>query len=320
MSEPLLQIRDLSVEYPTRGGLLRAVEGVSLTAFKGEVLGLVGESACGKSTLGMAVLRLLRPPGKIVSGEIEFRGQQLLELKAEAMRLVRGAHLSMVFQDPMTCLNPLQRISDHMVETIRTHRPSMKVKAARQHAGALLDRLGIATERLNDYPHQLSGGMRQRVMIGLALALDVDLIVADEPTTSLDVIVEAQFLDQLRELKDQFGLTIILITHNIGIVAELADRVAVMYAAKIVELADVSALFGKPLHPYSQGLLKSVPNIRLSDDCLEIMSGAPPDLINPPQGCRFHPRCPRVMDRCRSEVPPFDEVQPGRWTACWLYE
>ena len=320
MSEPLLQIRDLSVEYPTRAGLLRAVDGVSLTAFNGEVLGLVGESACGKSTLGMAVLRLLRPPGKIVSGEIDFRGQHLLELNAEAMRLVRGAHLSMVFQDPMTCLNPLQRISDHMVETIRTHRPSMKVKVARQHAGALLDRLGITTERLDDYPHQLSGGMRQRVMIGLALALDVDLIVADEPTTSLDVIVEAQFLDQLRELKDQFGLTIILITHNIGIVAELADRVAVMYAAKLVEVADASALFSKPLHPYSQGLLKSVPNIRLTDDRLEIMSGVPPDLINPPQGCRFHPRCPHVMDRCRREVPPFDEVQPGRRTACWLYE
>jgi oligopeptide/dipeptide ABC transporter ATP-binding protein len=320
VSEPLLQIRDLSVEYPTRGGLLRAVDGVSLTAFKGEVLGLVGESACGKSTLGMAVLRLLRPPGKIVGGEIDFRGEHLLELNAEAMRLVRGAHLSMVFQDPMTCLNPLQRISDHMVETIRTHRPTMKAKDARQHAGALLDRLGITAERLDDYPHQLSGGMRQRVMIGLALALNVDLIIADEPTTSLDVIVEAQFLDQLRELKDQFGLTIILITHNIGIVAELADRVAVMYAGKIVELAEVLALFSKPLHPYSQGLLKSVPNIRLSDDSLEIMSGSPPDLINPPEGCRFHPRCPHVMDRCRREVPPFGEVQPGRLTACWLYE
>jgi oligopeptide/dipeptide ABC transporter ATP-binding protein len=320
VSESLLRIRDLSVEFPTRAGPLRAVDGVSLTVFKGEVLGLVGESACGKSTLGMAVLRLLRPPGKIVGGEIDFGGQQLLALNAEAMRLVRGAHLSMIFQDPMTCLNPLQRISEHMVETIRTHRPSMKAKAARQQAGALLDRLGITTERLDDYPHQLSGGMRQRVMIGLALALDVDLIIADEPTTSLDVIVEAQFLDQLRELKDQFGLTIILITHNIGIVAELADRVAVMYAAKIVELAHISALFSKPLHPYSQGLLKSVPNIRLTDDHLEIMSGAPPDLINPPQGCRFHPRCPHVMERCRMETPPFDEVEPERWTACWLYE
>jgi peptide/nickel transport system ATP-binding protein len=319
MSEQVLQIRNLSVDYPTRVGLVRAVDDVSLTVYGGEVLGLVGESGCGKSTLGMAILRLLRPPGKIVGGEILFDGYNLLELSEEEMRRLRGARISTIFQDPMTCLNPLQRISDHFVETIQTHGPEGKQEARRQ-AEELLDRLGIRTERLDDYPHQLSGGMRQRVMIGLALALNADVIIADEPTTSLDVIVEAQFLDQLRDLQRQYNLTIILITHNIGVVAELVDRVAVMYAGKLVELADVYPLFDDPFHPYTRGLLNSVPNISLTEDHLQIMGGSPPDLINPPPGCKFHPRCPRVMDRCRVEEPPFREVQSGRWTACWLYE
>jgi peptide/nickel transport system ATP-binding protein len=318
MSEQVLQIRNLSVDYPTRAGVLRAVDDVNLTVHGGEVLGLVGESGCGKSTLGMAILRLLRPPGRITDGEIIFDGRDLLELDDEEIRRLRGARISMIFQDPMTCLNPLQRISDHIVETIQTHGPESEQEARRQ-AAELIDRLGIRGERLDDYPHQLSGGMRQRVMIGLALALNADLIIADEPTTSLDVIVEAQFLDLLRELQRQFNLTIILITHNIGVVAELADRVAVMYAGKLVELADVHPLFDDPLHPYTRGLLNSVPNIRLTEDNLEIMDGSPPDLINPPSGCKFHPRCPRVMDRCSVEEPPFREVQPGRWTACWLY-
>ena len=320
MSEPVLQICNLSVDYPTRVGVVRAVDGVDLTVERGEVLGLVGESGCGKSTLGMAILRLLRPPGEIVDGQIVFNGHDLLELGETEMRRLRGSRISMVFQDPMTCLNPLQRISDHIVETIRTHQGDVSEQEARRQASELIDRLGIRAERVDDYPHQLSGGMRQRVMIGLALALNADLIIADEPTTSLDVIVEAQFLDLLRDLQRQFNLTIILITHNIGVVAELADRVAVMYAGKLVELADVHPLFDDPLHPYSQGLLNSVPNISLTEDHLQIMGGSPPDLITPPPGCRFHPRCPRVMDCCRVESPPFREVRPGRWVACWLYE
>jgi peptide/nickel transport system ATP-binding protein len=319
MNEPVLQLRHVSVDYPTRVGVVRGADDVSLTVYRGEVLGLVGESGCGKSTLGMAILRLLRPPGKIVGGEIIFDGHNLLELDDEAMRHVRGARISMVFQDPMTCLNPLQRVSDHMVETIRTHRPEVSEQEARDQATELINRLGIRAERLDDYPHQLSGGMRQRVMIGLALALNVDLIIADEPTTSLDVIVEAQFLDQLRDLQRHFNLTIVLITHNIGVVAELADRVAVMYAGKLVELADVFPLFDDPLHPYTEALLHSVPNISLAEDHLQIMSGSPPDLINPPPGCRFHPRCPHVMERCRVEDPSFREVRPARWVACWLY-
>ena len=320
MSEPVLQIHNLSVDYPTRVGVVRAVDDVDLAVERGEVLGLVGESGCGKSTLGMAILRLLRPPGEIVGGEIIFNEHNLLDLGEIEMRRLRGARISMVFQDPMTCLNPLQRISDHIVETIRTHQGDVSEQEARGQAAELIDRLGIRTERVDDYPHQLSGGMRQRVMIGLALALNADLIIADEPTTSLDVIVEAQFLDLLRDLQRQFNLTIILITHNIGVVAELADRVAVMYAGKLVELADVHPLFDDPLHPYTQGLLNSVPNISLTEDHLQIMSGSPPDLITPPLGCRFHPRCPCVMDRCRVESPPFREVRPGRWVACWLHK
>jgi peptide/nickel transport system ATP-binding protein len=319
MSEPVLQIHNLSVDYPTRVGVVRAVDDVDLAVERGEVLGLVGESGCGKSTLGMAILRLLRPPGEIVGGEIIFNEHNLLDLGEAEMRQLRGSRISMVFQDPMTCLNPLQRISDHVVETIRTHQPEVSEQEARRQATALIDRLGIRSERIDDYPHQLSGGMRQRVMIGLALALNADLIIADEPTTSLDVIVEAQFLDLLRDLQRQFNLTIILITHNIGVVAELADRVAVMYAGKLIELADVFPLFDDPLHPYTRGLLNSVPNISLTEDHLQIMSGSPPDLIDPPAGCKFHPRCPRVMDRCRVDEPALREVRPGRWAACWLY-
>lgn len=320
MSEPILRIRNLDVDYPTRVGVLRAVDDVSLTINQGEVVGLVGESGCGKSTLGMAVLRLLRPPGKIAGGEIIFNGQNLLELDEEGMRQLRGAHISTIFQDPMTCLNPLQRISDHVVETIRTHNPQVSKEDGRTRAAELIDSLGIANERLDDYPHQLSGGMRQRVMIGLALSLNADLIIADEPTTSLDVIVEAQFLDLLRDIQRNLGLTIVLITHNIGVVAEMADRVAVMYAGKLMEVADVHPLFNKPQHPYTQGLLSSVPNIKLSDDKLHIMDGSPPDLIDPPPGCRFHPRCPHVMDICRDEVPVFKEYETGHSIACWLYE
>jgi oligopeptide/dipeptide ABC transporter ATP-binding protein len=320
MSEALVQVKNLDVDYPTRLGVVRAVDDVSMVIRRGEILGLVGESGCGKSTLGRALLRLPPSPGEIPGGSIIFDGDDLMELSEEEMRELRGARISMVFQDPMTCLDPLQRVSDHVVETIRTHEPRISEREAREQAVELFDRLGIMAERLDDYPHQLSGGMRQRVMIGLGLALKADLIIADEATTSLDVIVEAQFLDLLRDLQQQFNLTILLITHNIGVIAEISDRVAVMYAAKMVELADVHPLFDDPLHPYTQGLLASVPNIELEEGKLEIMDGAPPNLLDPPSGCRFHPRCRYVMDRCRVEEPDFEEVKPGRWVACWLYQ
>lgn len=316
----LLEIQDLQVHYPVRTGTIRGIDHVRLSVYEGETLGLVGESACGKSTLGRAILGLVSEPGEIVGGQILFRGEDLVAKGNKEMAEIRGKDISMIFQDPMTSLNPLQRIDDHFIETIRTHEPGVSKAQARERAGEMFDRLGIQRERLTSYPHQLSGGMRQRVMIGLALILNSSLVLADEPTTSLDVIVEAQILDLLKELKATYQMTLILISHNLGIVAELADRLAVMYAAKMVEVAPAQALFEKPLHPYTQGLLASVPNIRLEDEDLRTMPGSPPDLIHPPMGCRFHPRCTQAMDVCRSEEPPYREVSKGRWTACWLYE
>lgn len=316
----LYRVRNLSVDYNTRFGPLTAADRVSLDIRRGEVLGLVGESGCGKSTLGKALMRMVQPPGYITSGELWFDGQDLMTLSDRQMRDVRGRRIAMVFQDPMTSLNPVQSILDHITETILTHEKQTKIKDAKVRAAELVDRLGITARRLDDYPHQLSGGMRQRVMISLALTLHADLVIADEATTSLDVIVEAQFLDMLRALRQEFNLTILLITHNIGVVAELSDRVAVMYAGKLVELGDVREVFGNPRHPYTQGLLKSVPNIKLQDYELYKMKGSPPDLIVPPAGCRFHPRCPNVMEICSQQEPSFLSHQPDYYTACWLYE
>lgn len=315
----LLEIKDLQVHYVVRTGTVRGVDHVDLFVYEGETLGLVGESACGKSTLGRAILRLVSDPGEIVGGEMVFNGQDLLAKDDKEMARIRGKNISMIFQDPMTSLNPIQRIDSHFVETIRTHDKKVSKADALEMTGVMFDHLGIQRERLTDYPHQLSGGMRQRVMIGLALILNSDLVVADEPTTSLDVIVEAQILDLLKDLKQTYHMTLILISHNLGIVAELADRLAVMYAGKLVEVASAQQLFDEPLHPYTRGLLASVPNIRLEDEELRTMDGAPPDLIHPPTGCRFHPRCPEVMDRCREEEPPYGQVRPGRWIMCWLY-
>jgi oligopeptide/dipeptide ABC transporter ATP-binding protein len=319
-NEPLLCLRDLSVDYPTRAGVLQGVSNVDLDIHQGEVLGLVGESGCGKSTMGRAIMRLIQPPGYISSGQIIFDGQDLMAYSQEEMRNLRGQRVSLIFQDPMTSLNPVQRVIDHIAEAIWVHEGKSSKESTRARAAELVDRLGITHERLDDFPHQLSGGMRQRVMIGLALALKADLIIADEPTTSLDVIVEAQFLDLLKELQHDYGLTILLITHNIGVVAEIADRVAVMYAARLMELADAQTLFDEPLHPYTQALLASVPNINLVGDNLKIMQGTPPDLINPPPGCRFHPRCSQAFERCAKEAPPFREIRPGHYAACWLHK
>jgi oligopeptide/dipeptide ABC transporter ATP-binding protein len=318
--ELLLSLRNLSVEYPTRAGILQGVSNVDLDIHRGEVLGLVGESGCGKSTMGRAIMRLIQPPGTISGGQIIFDGEDLMSLDQETMRDLRGRRISLIFQDPMTSLNPVQRVVDHIAEAIWVHEGRRSKEATRTRAAELVDRLGITHERLDDFPHQLSGGMRQRVMIGLALALKADLIIADEPTTSLDVIVEAQFLDLLKELQHDYGLTILLITHNIGVVAEIADRVAVMYAARLMELTKAQTLFDEPLHPYTQALLASVPNIKLVGDNLEIMEGSPPDLINPPSGCRFHPRCAHAFERCAQESPPFAQVRPGHYAACWLHQ
>jgi oligopeptide/dipeptide ABC transporter ATP-binding protein len=316
----LYSIRNLTVEYNTRAGAVRAVDNVSLDIRRGEILGLVGESGCGKSTLGKALMRLHTGPASITAGELWFDGRDLMKLSNREMPDIRGAEIGMVFQDPMTSLNPVQRILDHLTETIQTHEPETSEEQARARAEELVERLGIRRERLSDYPHQMSGGMRQRVMISLALALRAKLVIADEPTTSLDVIVEAQFLDLLQELQKEFGLTILLITHNIGVVAEVADRVAVMYAAKMAEVGDVNDVFADPKHPYTQGLLKSVPNIRLDEGELYKMGGAPPNLLHPPIGCRFNPRCPHVMDVCMEVEPAFEAVEQKHLASCWLYQ
>lgn len=322
MSDILYSIRNLNVEYRTRTGPVRAVADVSLDIRRGEILGLVGESGSGKSTLGKALMRLRNGSAKITSGELIFDGVDLLSLSNREMRDMRGSRLGMVFQDPMTSLNPVQKIVDHLTETMLTHKPEWSEDVARQRAEDLIERLGIRRERIDDYPHQMSGGMRQRVMIALAMVLNCDLVIADEPTTSLDVIVEAKFLDLMQELRDEFGLTILLITHNIGVVAEVADRIAVMYAGKLVEVGEVNAVFDEPLHPYTEGLLQSVPNIELDSGTLYKMAGSPPNLADPPSGCRFHPRCPYMMeDICPVYEPPLDSVPDGSRdgrVACWL--
>jgi peptide/nickel transport system ATP-binding protein len=320
IGDVLYSLRDVSVEYGTRAGAVAAVDRVTLDIKKGEILGLVGESGCGKSTLGKAMMRMITPPGQITSGELWFGGEDLMTVSEPRMREIRGARLGMVFQDPMTSLNPLNKIVDHLTETVMTHEPNVSEAAARDRSEQLIERLGLRVERIDDYPHQFSGGMRQRIMIALALALRADLVIADEPTTALDVIVEAQFLDLLRELRAEFDLTIIMITHNIGVVAEVADRVAVMYAGRMAELGSVDEVFLDTKHPYGQGLLQAVPNIALDDAELYQMEGAPPNLLRTPSGCAFHPRCPRVMPICSEREPAFLEVDPGHRTACWLYE
>jgi oligopeptide/dipeptide ABC transporter ATP-binding protein len=270
--------------------------------------------------LGKAMMRTITTPGHIIGGELWFDGVDLMTLSEKEMSNVRGNQIGMVFQDPMTSLNPLMRIVDHLTEAIRTHHPDVSEKAARSRAVEMVSELGIRPERIDDYPHQFSGGMRQRVMIALVLALKGQLMIADEPTTALDVIVEAKFLDLLRNLREEFDLTILLITHNIGVVAEVADRVAVMYAGKLAEVAPVDSLFHDTKHPYSNGLLKSVPNVDVDDQVLYKMQGAPPNLIAPPSGCRFHPRCPYAVDVCTGEEPdPTIVGSDDHKAACWIY-
>ena len=316
---PLLEVTGLRMHFPTPKGVVRAVDGVDLTIEAGETLGLVGESGCGKSTLGLSVLKLVRPPGKITGGRILYHGRDVVLMPDKELLKLRGQNIAMVFQNPLTSLNPLFRLDHQFLETIHQHDPGMKKEEALARAEGILESLGIEKQRLFEYPHQLSGGMRQRIMIGLGLIMDPDLVIADEPTTSLDVIVEAGFIDLLNQLREQFNLSIILITHNLGLVAEIADRVAVMYAGKIVELGSADRIYHNPLHPYTQGLIGCVPNIKLDQKKLVTMVGNPPDLVDPPAGCRFHPRCQQVMDICHRKVPLLESRADGQQAACWLY-
>jgi peptide/nickel transport system ATP-binding protein len=315
----ILEVQHLSIAYPISIGVVRAVEDVSFTLADGEALGLVGESGCGKSTLCLSILKLLRPPGKVTEGRILYRGTDVLTLDNHSLLKLRGQSVSMIFQNPLTSLNPLITIEGHFLETIHCHDAAMERHAALAAVRKMLRTLGIEEKRLREYPHQLSGGMRQRIMIGLALIMNPDILIADEPTTSLDVIVEAGFTELLAALRTLYKLSIILITHNLGLVAEIADRIAVMYAGRLMEIASSAEIFARPLHPYTQGLIDCVPNILLDQKELVTMQGSPPDLVDPPKGCRFAPRCPKVMSICREETPPLQEHAPAHAAACWLY-
>jgi oligopeptide/dipeptide ABC transporter ATP-binding protein len=317
----LLEVRNLTIHYPIAIGTLKAVTDISLDVFRGEVLGVVGESGCGKSTFGLSILNLQKPPGRIVGGSIKIDGIDILALGKEDIRSVRGPKIGMIFQNPLTSLDPLMSIKNHFIETLRAHDPKIKTDEAVRRAESMLEDLGIEKRRLTEYPHQLSGGMRQRIMIGLTLILDPKLLLADEPTTALDVIVEAGFTELLAKLKRKYNLTVILVSHNLGLVAEIADRIAVMYAGRIVELASSDDIFRDPRHPYSRGLMECIPNILLDQKDLAAMPGSPPDLVNQPDACPFAPRCPKVMDICRKQEPKLKQVAggaPGRAVACWL--
>ncbi len=319
----LLQIKDLRTHFFTEEGVVKAVNGVSYDVEEGETLGLVGESGCGKSVSALSILRLIpNPPGKIVGGEILFDGQDLLKLDEDEIRHIRGNKIAMVFQEPMTSLNPVLTIGRQLTEAIELHLKYDKEKA-RARAIELLEMVGIpeAPTRLNDYPHKFSGGMRQRVMIAMALSCNPKLLLADEPTTALDVTIQAQILEIMARLSKEFGTAVIIITHNLGVVARYADRINVMYAGKVVERGSSLEIFHNPRHPYTVGLLKSVPRLDQSrKEKLEPIEGSPPDLTNLPKGCSFYPRCRWHVDKCLEEIPPLALVGESHFSACWEWE
>jgi len=319
MQEPLLTVRDLVVEFPTRRGTLRALDQVSFDIAPGEVLGMVGESGAGKSLTGAAIIGLLEPPGRIAGGEIRLRGERIDNLAPEAMRRIRGRRIGMVFQDPLTSLNPLYTVAQQLIQTIRTHM-DVSESEARARAVALLDRVGIpaAARRIDDYPHHFSGGMRQRVVIALALAAEPELVIADEPTTALDVSVQAQIIDVLKEICAERGASVMLITHDMGVIAETADRVAVLYAGRVAEIGPVRDVIQHARHPYTAGLMGAIPTLEQTSDRLVQIPGAMPRLNAIPAGCAFNPRCAHVFDRCYRERPLLRHAAPQHEVACWL--
>ncbi len=316
MGENILEIRDLTVIYKTLRGPLKAVDDANLELKKSEIISLVGESGSGKTTLGYAILRILPPNGRIVNGKIVYNGVNLLELSNGKLREIRGKEISMIFQDPMTSLDPLMKIGDQLVETVLEHEEVEKEEAW-DRAAKVLESLGIDPERLYDYPHQLSGGMRQRIVIALSIILNPKVVIADEPTTGLDVIVQYQILELLKKLRREMGISFIFITHDLGLAYEISDKVAVMYAGQIVELAEKEKIFEKPLHPYTQGLFKSIPEVTVEKKDLKAIPGFPPDLVNPPKGCYFHPRCPIAKEKCKAERPKLIEVEKDHFVRCF---
>jgi len=321
--ERLLEVRGLKTHFATDDGMVHAVDGVDLHIDAGETLGIVGESGCGKSVTAFTIMRLIPiPPGRIVAGEILWRGRDLLQLSNDEMRAIRAKEIAMVFQEPMTSLNPVYTVGEQIAEVLRLHE-GLGRKAALSRAAEMLKLVHIShpERRVNDYPHQFSGGMRQRVMIAMALSCNPKLLIADEPTTALDVTIQAQILELLNDLKDRLGMAVMLITHAMGVVAETAQRVVVMYAGKVVEEASVEEIFRSPRHPYTQGLIKSIPRIDATDVStrrLDAIPGMVPSLLDPKPGCRFAARCPYAREDCLPETPPLREVAPGHKVACVL--
>ncbi|MED7950156.1 MULTISPECIES: ABC transporter ATP-binding protein [unclassified Streptomyces] len=326
---PLLEVKDLHVEFHTRDGVAKAVNGVNYSVAAGETLAVLGESGSGKSVTAQTIMGILdMPPGKISQGQILFRGQDMLAMKEEDRRQIRGQKIAMIFQDALSSLNPVMTVGAQLGEMFRVHRGSSK-KEAREKAIELMERVRIpaARQRVGDYPHQFSGGMRQRIMIAMALSMEPDLIIADEPTTALDVTVQAQVMDLLAELQAEYNMGLILITHDLGVVADVADKIAVMYAGRIVETAPVHELYANPAHPYTKGLLRSIPRLDQKGQELYAIKGLPPNLLKVPAGCAFNPRCDVATDLCRSEIPKLHQVTDkdgkeltGRRSACHLWK
>jgi oligopeptide transport system ATP-binding protein len=320
VNQPLLAIEDLHVHFRTDDGLVRAVNGVSFELAAGQTLGIVGESGSGKSVTNLAILGLIpRPPGVLAGGRALYRGQDLLPMSTRQLSQIRGRKIAMIFQDPMTALNPFLTVGDQLTEVTRLHLRHSPAEA-RRHAIEMLAKVGIPApdRRIDDYPHQFSGGMRQRVMIAMALSCQPEVLIADEPTTALDVTIQAQMLELIKELQQTEGTAVILITHALGVVASVCDRVLVMYAGKIAEEARVDDLFARPQHPYTLGLLRSIPRWdETSSGRLPAIAGQPPNMLHPPSGCEFHPRCPWVLPRCSHEAPPLEAARHGGQKACW---
>jgi len=320
-NDTLLKVTDLRTYFDTEDGLVQAVDGVNFSIDSGETFALVGESGCGKSVTAFSIMGIVPdPPGKVVGGSIEFEGRDLLGYSEKKMRQVRGSRISMIFQEPMSSLNPVFTCGNQIVEAIRLHR-NLRGSEADNLAIEMLDKVGIPApaQRFREYPHQMSGGMKQRVMIAMALSCNPKLLIADEPTTALDVTIQAQILDLIKSIQEASNLAVLLITHDLAVVAETAHRVGVMYASKMAEMTDVTSLFDDPLHPYTQGLFRSLPRLGTRTARLDTIPGNVPNPLNFPTGCKFHPRCPigRTLQQCRNEEPPLKEVRPGHWCACW---
>ncbi len=315
-----LEIKDLTIHYVTRSGTVRAVNNVSLSLEKGETLGLVGETGAGKTTTALGVLRLVpNPPGKIVGGQILFEGSNVMEMTDEELRHMRGGQVSMIFQDPMTALNPVLTVGDQIAEMIALHADCSKSESM-ERARQMLETVGIAPERAGDYPHQFSGGMKQRVVIAIALACNPALLIADEPTTALDVTIQAQVLEMIKELQEQYGTSMLLITHDLGVVAETCDKVAIMYAGEIVEYGTLEHIFNNVQHPYTKGLFGSLPSLDREVQRLQPIDGLMPDPSDLPEGCKFHPRCPWATEECACREPSLCEIEPGHLVRCLLLE